>query len=218
MKFFQRLRQARLILKPERVRDNMSVAERERTGLLGIVVAAGLTATIAYYNFQSTWALVAGLLVGAAAASARWMGRWAASRDRFGIGFAVLVALAAMLVIVLLRELHFGANAVATMARVEEYFPSLRGLGKARVVFQVDGRPVSANLRTQSVEIGHEIPILYLRDDPSHVELDSIWDRYLSAGALLLLLGGSVAWEVGLFFRPRTPRIETVPSAREANP
>jgi hypothetical protein len=194
----------------------MGLSMRERTGLVGIVLAAGLTAAVAYYHFQTAWALSVGLLVGAAAGTARWAGRWAANRDRFGIRGAVLVAITALLVMELVRELHFSANAIAATARVEEYVPGVRGRGRARVAFQVDGRPVRASLKTRSLRVGDDIQILYLADDPTQVELASIWDRYLSAGVLLLLFGGSTAWELGAFLRHRKPKNERAPETPDA--
>lgn len=187
----------------------MGLSRDERRGLQGIAVAAVVTAGMAYYHWQSAWALAVGLLIGAVLAAGKWGGRWLAHRDLFGLGTIITLLLAALFVYGLVHEIQFGAKAVSGTARVEGFTPS----GHTRVVHEVEGRPVRAVLRTRfsSLEEGSEVPILYVPEEPAQVELDSLPQRFLWPVLLLLFFGGAAAWQVVSFFSARRKRRQGQP-------
>src|SRR5262245_8421888 len=160
--------------------SHMGLTKRERRGLIGIVIAAVVTAVIAYYYMQSAWALAVGLLVGAAGAAARWSGRWVAHRDRFGFGTVLCLGLGALMIYSLVQEIRLSSRAVPGVARVEQYNPIGR---TAEVVHEVEGLPVRATLKGVSrfwpPKQDSEVPIRFLPEDPAHVELNRGWERYM---------------------------------------
>jgi hypothetical protein len=114
------------------------------------------------------------------------------------MGTDITLLLASLSVYGLVHEIRFGANAVSGTARVEDFTPS----GHARVVHEVEGRPVRAVLRSSisSLGKGSEVPILYLPQEPTRVELDSLPKRFVWPVLLLLFFGGVAAWQVVSFF------------------
>jgi hypothetical protein len=142
-----------------------------------------------------------------------------ARQNRFGIGSVIVVVLGLLAGYLLIREVAFGFNAVASTAKVESYVSS-RGKGKARVVHEVEGQPVKATLSTWFYPLheGQRVPILYLPDQPSWAERDSFWQRYLPLGMGLVFFGVGAVFEVARLLRRRRDIYEGVKPAEIAEP
>jgi hypothetical protein len=198
------------------------LSKRERYGLLGIVLFAVATAAVSCEYLQSAWGLATAPLMAAVMGLAMWAARWTAQPerpDRFSVGMFLFFSwLAGVAAHGLVGAILFGANAVPGTARVEDV-TSYLGRWDARVVHEVDGKPVQADLRTafHSVEKGTDLPILFLPNEPTRVRLDSIWQRYL---ILVVLLGFGVPalWELRLFYSVRKTTGEASKNGGSMNP
>jgi hypothetical protein len=109
-------------------------------------------------------------------------------RSVFLIVFCTLLSVVA--IYVLHHEVAFVQEARQAQAVVEDYISS-RGKGAATVSFECDGKTVKAHFRTwfHPLTIGERVPVLYLPSQPTIVELDSFWQRFLvPIGALAIFV------------------------------
>jgi hypothetical protein len=123
----------------------------------------------------------------------------APTAKRIGIVDGLLIVLGIAAGCYLAYQLWRARTLIATTAMVKEYETRRRGQAVATVVYEANGKQVEANLRVwtwvHSLEKGQQVPILYDPEEPSRVELDSFWQRYLPS-LFLMLLGGAVGLSV----------------------
>ena len=163
-----------------------------------IVMSCGMVFAfaVAACDLLLPWAVCIALLAGAGMAALRWV----AGPDFFE-RIVIVALLATIMAYSFVHKLQFSANAVAGTARVEDFVFNFKLGGKASLVHEVDGEPIRATVQTHFhyPAIGSDITILYLPDDPTRIELDSLWERYLLTGLVLLLMGGATIWELRKF-------------------
>lgn len=160
---------------------------------VGMVIGFGPT----HSYLGIAWALAIGLLMGAGLGAVRW---FAGPDFFFKIVFPIL--LASTLASIFPGKVHFDANAVSGTARVED-FTIYYFTRYSSVVHEVDGKPVRATVQTNFhySEIGSDVLIKYLPEEPTRVKLDSLWENYLVAGLALLLFVGGAVWGILSFLR-----------------
>ena len=165
-------------------------SRRELIVILGGMVFAF---AVAACDLKLPWAVCIALLAGAGMAAVRWV----AGPDFFE-KIVIATLLASMMTLSFVHKLQFGANAVPGTARVEDFVLNFKFGGKASLVHEVDGVPVRATVQTHFhyPAKGSDMAILYLPDDPTHIELDNLWERYLLTGLVLLLFGSVAIWEI----------------------
>jgi uncharacterized protein DUF3592 len=115
---------------------------------------------------------------------------------------------------VLLHEVGFGQEARQAQAVVEDYI-SRRGKGAATVSFEWEGKTVKAHLRTwfQPLRIGERVSVLYLPSQPTIVELDSFWQRFLLPIGCLAIFGTLGFVELRTVLK-NYPRAKNTPAQR----
>jgi len=135
----------------------------------------------------------------------------ASTGKRIGIVDGLIILLCVGAACFLAYQFWRARSLIATTAVVKEYGTRKRGQAVATVVYETEGKPVEARLSVwtwvHTLEKSQKVPILYDPDQPSRVELDSFWQRYLPPLAFMVL-GGAVG--LGVLWRARRRRVSAI--------
>jgi hypothetical protein len=118
--------------------------------------------------------------------------------QRLGIVNSIIALIGLLSLGYLVCEVWYGLTAKPGTAVVQSYEARRRFQGSAVVVYQLEGKPVEAQLRVWllPLEKDQQVPILYRPESPAVVEMDSFWQRYAAPLGVVLFAGAVVGWEV----------------------
>jgi hypothetical protein len=171
-----------------------------REDIIIVVGGAVFVFAVAERHLPIPWALSIAMLAGAVFAFVRGV-----AGPKFFLKVVASILAAGIGGYGLAIQVHFGANAVAGTARVEGVTPNPNLGQTVSVVHDVEGEPVRATVQTylQYPQVGSEVPVKYLPEKPTRMELDSLWERYLLVVLLFFPFAGLAVWEVLSFVANR---------------